>query len=161
MEIDFTNVFFAGAILTLVDRDEAMTHPEFRLKLEAVGFGVFIPVFFVASGVRFDLGALLSGGSTLALVPLFLAALLVVRGLPALLYRPLIPRARAPVAVLLQSMSLPFIVAATSIGLALEVVSPANAAALVAAGLLSVVIFPAAALTLLKREQTHAAVGRG
>ena len=38
-----------------------MTHPQFRLKLEAVGFGVFIPIFFVASGLRFDLGALFSG----------------------------------------------------------------------------------------------------
>src|SRR3954464_4477091 len=50
--------FIAGAILSLVDRDEVMTHPDFRRKLEAVGFGFFIPAFFVTSGVRFDLGAL-------------------------------------------------------------------------------------------------------
>ena len=50
--------FIAGAILSLLDRDEAMTHPEFRRKLEAVGFGFFIPVFFVTSGVRYDLDAL-------------------------------------------------------------------------------------------------------
>jgi Kef-type K+ transport system membrane component KefB len=49
--------FAAGALLSLIDRDETMTHPEFRLKLEAVGFGVFIPIFFVTSGVRFDLHA--------------------------------------------------------------------------------------------------------
>ena len=46
-----------------VDRDQAMTHPDFRLKLEAAGFGVFIPVFFVTSGVRYDLGALTSSAS--------------------------------------------------------------------------------------------------
>src|SRR3954467_13029134 len=43
--------FVAGAILSLVDRDEVMTHPDFRRKLEAVGFGFFIPAFFVTSGV--------------------------------------------------------------------------------------------------------------
>jgi Kef-type K+ transport system membrane component KefB len=50
--------FLAGAILKLVDRDEAMTHPRFRAKLEAAGFGIFIPCFFVASGVQYDAGAL-------------------------------------------------------------------------------------------------------
>jgi Kef-type K+ transport system membrane component KefB len=49
--------FMAGAILSLLDRDQAMTHPDFRRKLEAVGFGIFIPVFFVSSGVNYDLDA--------------------------------------------------------------------------------------------------------
>jgi Kef-type K+ transport system membrane component KefB len=146
--------FMAGAILTLVDQDRMMTHPEFRRKLDAVGFGVFIPVFFVASGVRYDLDALLSGASTIMHVPIFLAALLAVRGLPALLYRPLLEKGRTLVSALLQSTSLPFIVAATAVGQEIGVVSPANAAALVAAGLLSVLIFPLAALTLLKRDPT-------
>src|ERR671939_306706 len=46
--------FIAGAIISLLDRDEVMTHPEFRTKLEAIGFGFFIPVFFVTSGIRYD-----------------------------------------------------------------------------------------------------------
>src|ERR1044072_8355667 len=50
-------------------------------ELEALGFGFFIPVFFVTSGVRFDLDALTASASSLAMVPVFLAALLVVRGL--------------------------------------------------------------------------------
>jgi hypothetical protein len=62
-----------------------------------------------------------------------------------------IPRDRLAVAVLMQATSLPFIVAATAVGLALDVVSPANAAALIAAGLLSVVVFPAVSLSLLRR----------
>jgi Kef-type K+ transport system membrane component KefB len=145
--------FIAGAIISLVDRDRAMTHPEFRRKLEAAGFGIFIPVFFVTTGVRYDLDALTADVSTLMHVPIFLAALVAVRGLPALLYRSVIPRERLPVAVLMQATSLPFIVAATQVGLVLHVVSPANAAALIAAGLLSVVIFPAASLALLRRGQ--------
>ena len=79
--------FIAGALLTLVDSDEAMTHPDFRPKLNALGFGFFIPVFFVTSGVRFDLDALFASSSALVMVPVFLLALLAVRGLPALMYR--------------------------------------------------------------------------
>jgi Kef-type K+ transport system membrane component KefB len=149
--------FIAGAIISLVDRDRAMTHPDFRLKLESAGFGIFIPVFFVTTGVRYDLDALTAHTSTLLHVPIFLAALVAVRGLPALLYRPVIQRERLPVAVLMQATSLPFIVAATAVGLALDVVSPANAAALIAAGLLSVVIFPATSLVLLRRGQRRRA----
>src|SRR6201982_1126148 len=67
--------FIAGAIVSLVDRDQVMTHPAFRRKLEAVGFGFFIPAFFVTSGVRFDLGALTSSASSILMVPIFLAAL--------------------------------------------------------------------------------------
>jgi Kef-type K+ transport system membrane component KefB len=145
--------FAAGALLSLVDRDEGMTHPDFRLKLEAVGFGVFIPVFFVTSGLRFDLDALFSSASTVAQVPLFLAALLVVRGLPALLYRGLIDSRQALVSGLLQATSLPFIVAATMIGLDLDLASEASGAALIAAGLLSVIIFPVTSLALLQRGE--------
>jgi Kef-type K+ transport system membrane component KefB len=143
--------FAAGALLSVVDRDRAMTHPQFRLKLEAVGFGVFVPVFFVASGLRFDLSALFSSASTIARVPLFLLALLIVRGLPAIAYRRVLGPYKAAVAGILQATSLPFIVAATQIGVQLGVVTEASAAAFVAAGLLSVIAFPALGLVLLRR----------
>src|ERR687895_169568 len=78
--------FIAGAVLGLVDRDEVMTHPDFRRKLEAIGFGFFIPVFFVTTGVRFDLTALTASAEAIAMVPIFLGALFVVRGLPTMLY---------------------------------------------------------------------------
>ena len=87
-----------------------MTHPDLRRKLEAIGFGVFIPVFFVVSGIRFDLGALTGSAAALAAVPLFLLALLVVRGLPALRYARLLDRRETVVAGLLQATSLPFLV---------------------------------------------------
>jgi Kef-type K+ transport system membrane component KefB len=141
--------FAAGAILSLLDRDREMTHPDFRRKLEAIGFGFVIPVFFVASGVRFDLDALLDEPSNLATVPVFVAALVVVRGLPALVYRGLLGTRRSAVAGLLQATSLPFIVAATMIGQELGLLDGAQAAGLVAAGLVSVLLFPAASLALL------------
>jgi len=152
--------FAAGALLSLIDRDEAMTHPQFRLKLEAVGFGVFIPVFFVTSGLRFDLNALFASASTVARVPLFLLAIYLVRGIPAFVYVRLLGRSRAVIAGVLQATSLPFIVAATQIGLQLGVVTRASAAALVAAGLLSVVISPALGLALLRRGQPDTAAER-
>jgi Kef-type K+ transport system membrane component KefB len=149
--------FAAGALLSLIDRDEAMTHPQFRSKLEAVGFGVFIPVFFVTSGVRFDLNALFASASTVARVPVFLLAIYLVRGLPAFVYVRLLGRSRAMIAGVLQATSLPFIVAATQIGVPLGVVTRASAAGLVAAGLLSVIISPALGLSLLRRAQPEAA----
>ena len=153
--------FAAGAFVSLIDRDEAMTHPQFRLKLEAAGFGIFIPIFFVASGLRFDLNALFASASTVARVPLFLLAIYLARALPALVYVRLLGRSRSVIAGVLQATSLPFIVAATQIGLQLGVVTRASAAGLVAAGLLSVVISPALGLMLLRREQPQAAASQG
>src|SRR5262245_20273656 len=142
--------FLAGAILKLLDRDQMLTHPEFRQKLEAVGYGVFVPVFFVATGVQFDLNLLFANATNLARVPIFLAALLIARGLPALLYRSLPTRNQRFAAGLLQATSLSFLAVAGQIGVDLDLLRPAVYAALVAAGLLSVVFFPLTALTLLR-----------
>jgi Kef-type K+ transport system membrane component KefB len=147
--------FAAGAIVSLADPDRAMTHPDFRHKLEAVGFGVFIPIFFVTSGVRFDLSALTGSASALAAVPLFLLALLVVRGLPAALYLRLLDRREALTAGLLQATSLPFLVTVAAIGGELDLIGAGEGAALVGAGLLSVLLFPAAGLALLRRSPHH------
>ena len=143
--------FAAGALVTLLDQDERMTHPEFRLKLEAIGFGVFVPVFFVTSGVRFDLEALFASTSAIAMVPIFFLALFAIRGIPALLYRGLVGPRMAAIAGVLQSTSLPFIVASVAIGQELDLIDPAEGAALIAAGLLSVLAFPAYGLALLRR----------
>src|SRR5215208_1156846 len=143
--------FIAGAIISLVDRDEVMTHPDFRRKLEAIGFGFFIPVFFVTTGVRFDLDALTASSSNLAMVPIFLAALVAARGLPALLYRRRLGSRKAAIAGLMQATSLPFIVAATAIGQELGLIDAAGSAALIGAGLLSVLCFPLAGLVLPRR----------
>jgi Kef-type K+ transport system membrane component KefB len=145
--------FLAGAILKLVDRDQMLTHPQFRQKLEAVGYGVFVPVFFVATGVGFELNALFANATTLARVPIFLAALLVARGLPALVYKSLATRRQMLAAALLQATSLSFLVVAGQIGVQLDLIRPAASAALIAAGLLSVLLLPLTALTLLRDAQ--------
>ena len=142
--------FMAGALLKVIDKDVMMTHPLFSLKLEAVGFGFLIPVFFVASGLTFDLASLFGSVSAAVRIPVFLLGLLVIRGLPALLYRSDIGARRTGAAALLQATSLPFLVAAAQIGMELGAISRATGAALVAAGLLSVLIFPLVALTTLR-----------
>lgn len=140
----------AGVVVAAVDRDSS-SHPQFRTKLDAIGFGFLIPVFFVSSGVRLDVAGLTSDAGAMVRVPVFLLALLLVRGAPALLYRRQLTGHQMAAAGLLQATSLPFLVTATMIGTDLGVVSPVNAAALVGAGVVSVLAFPPVALALLRR----------
>ncbi len=150
--------FVAGAVVSLIDRDVKHTHPLFRVKLDAIGYGFLIPIFFITSGIRFDLDALRDDLSTLVLVPVFLVALLVVRGLPAFLYRNQLGTPRATVAAgLLQATSLPFIVTASMIGVDIGALTPATGSAFVAAGLLSAILFPAISLALLHPAMTSPA----
>jgi GMC oxidoreductase/Sodium/hydrogen exchanger family len=117
------------------------------------GYGFLVPVFFVSSGIRLNLTGLLHSPSALARVPVFLLALLAVRGLPALLGLRAAGTRPTLALGLLQATSLPFIVTATQIGVALGKLSSVTAAALVCAGLLSVLIFPLIALGLLRRNE--------
>ena len=96
--------FTAGLIVGLIARGYAAQ--PFQVKLDGVGYGFLIPIFFIATGLDFDLDALLSSASSLILVPGFAALFLLLRGLPALvLYRDDLPalerRALAPAAHLL------------------------------------------------------------
>ena len=100
--------------------------------------------------MRLDLSGLLDSPSALLRVPLFLLALLVVRGVPALLSIRRLGRTHSVASGLLQATSLPFIVTASQIGMAAGLMTPVTAAALVCAGLLSVLIFPVIALGLLR-----------
>ena len=145
--------FAAGMLLGFIDRDAMKTHPQFHMRLQAVGFGVFIPIFFVSSGLQFNLRALSSGGSALAAVPIFLFALLAVRGIPAFFYRSRVGVRSACAGGFLQATSLPFIVAGVRIGELIGKISEGTGAALIAAGMLSVLIFPVSALTMLKSKE--------
>jgi Kef-type K+ transport system membrane component KefB len=115
-------------------------------KLDAVGYGFFIPVFFVSSGMGLDLGSI--ADAPVRLVVFFLL-LLAVRGLPSLfLYRrDLVARERVQM-MLLSATSLPLLVALAAVGLDSGEMLPENAASLVGAGVLSVMIFPGLAVAL-------------
>ncbi len=141
--------FVAGVVISVLDR-HPREHPGFRPKLDAVGFGLLIPIFYATTGVQLDVRGLLEDASALLRVPVLLLALLVVRGVPAALCSRTLGARRAIAAGFLQATSLPFIVASTGVGVALDLMSPTTAAALVSTGVLSVAIFPAAAATLMR-----------
>ena len=147
--------FAAGLLVRLIELSRGTPHPQFKTKMEGIGFGFLIPIFFISTGVEFQLKALLASPVALAEVPLFLAALLFVRGLPALLYVRSIGRRRAEAAGLLQAVTLTFVIVATQIGIADGKMTPTAAASLLAAGLLSTVVFPAGAKRLLPRAAAH------
>jgi Kef-type K+ transport system membrane component KefB len=142
--------FLAGALVSLLDRDDAVARTGLQDKLDAIGFGIFIPIFFVVSGVQLDLDSLFSSFDTIVLVPLTVIALLLVRGVPALIYRRFIPERQVLSAGLLQATSLSFVVAASQIGVELGKIDSAEAAGLVTGGVVSVLLFPALALRVLR-----------
>jgi Kef-type K+ transport system membrane component KefB len=129
-------------------------------KLEAIGFGFLIPIFFIISGMNFHLHALTSSPAALLRVPLFLALFLLVRGTPALLlYRRDLPRHQVAPLALFSATALPLIVVITTIGVEEGRMRPVNAAALVGAGMLSVLLYPMIARALLGRARTTTATG--
>ncbi|GAA1973464.1 cation:proton antiporter [Catenulispora subtropica] len=140
--------FAAGVIMRILfhsgnaERTERVT-----AKLEAIGFGFLIPIFFIDTGIGYDLDALTGDWGTLALVPLFLSLMLVARGLPSFLTAPegSSPRLRRALA-LYAATGLPLIVAITSIGVDRGTLKSSDAAAMVGAGMLSVLIYPFLAL---------------
>lgn len=133
--------FAAGLIVRIAfsrQQAEAM-----QPRLEAIGFGFLIPVFFVVSGMEFHARALFDNVATLERVPIFLGLFLVVRGLPALFVYVHLLGLRQRVALgVLQSTALPLLVVITQIGLATNHMLPINATALVGAGMASVLLFP-------------------
>ena len=122
--------------------------------LFGLAFLLFLAGFVVAGGVAVVGLLRLERSMGLSSVLLRLqdtAARIRVRAAPAVLYRSLVGNRRTVVAGLLQATSLPFIVAASMIGVELGVISPATSAALIGAGLLSVLLFPLIAATILGR----------
>jgi Kef-type K+ transport system membrane component KefB len=152
--------FAAGLLVRLVELSGQTPHPQFQTKLEGIGFGFLIPIFFISTGVEFQLKALITNPVALAEVPLFLAALLLIHGLPALLYVRYVGRRLAEAAGLLQATTLTFVIVATQIGLTTRKITPTAAASLLAAGLLSAVLFPAGAKRLLPRGAATKAADR-
>ena len=142
--------FAAGVVFRLaVHRDQSAVVTS---KLDAIGYGFFIPVFFITSGMNFDLSALFGSVGSALRLPVFYALLLVVRGVPALvLYRNDLGATARRILALFSATSLPLIIALTQVGLQNGTMRADTAAALVAAGVLSVLINPLVALRLAKR----------
>lgn len=142
--------FAAGIVWRLLMRD-ASEHDRASVesKIEGLAFGFLVPVFFIYTGVTFDLASLLATPILLLAVVGVLLVLLVVRGVPSLLAAPEGAGAKERLAVMLMGATgLPIIVAVTSIGVDEELISSATASVFVGAGMLSVLLFPLIAVSL-------------
>jgi Kef-type K+ transport system membrane component KefB len=112
-------------------------------KLDAVAFGVFVPIFFVVTGMRFDLDAVIGDSAGVEKLLLFLVLLLVVRGLPtSVLSREALPAGERRALALYASTGLPLIVAVTTLGIAAGEMRTDTSAGLVGAGMVSVLAYP-------------------
>jgi Kef-type K+ transport system membrane component KefB len=142
----------AGVVLRSWSRWMGVDITPLESKLDAVGYGVFIPIFFVVSGMKLAIGAIIANPLRLVV---FLALLLVVRGLPALfVYRKVLPARQRLEMTFITATTMPLLIALAEIGLSDGVMLRANAAALVGAGVLSVLIYPLIAVALARRGRT-------
>jgi Kef-type K+ transport system membrane component KefB len=143
--------FAAGLIVGIVARGEEAK--PFHHKLDGLGFGFLVPIFFVVTGVKFDLNALIGNSTSLLCVPLFLAPFFLVRGLPVCLYRrELGGRDRLSLAFY-SATALPVVVAVAQLGVAKGLMQPGIAAALVGASMISLLLFPQIAMALRMEVQ--------
>ena len=151
--------FAAGLITRQVLGEREI--PSFDSKLTAVAFGVFIPFFFVLSGMRLDIDALFSSVSGVAKLAIFFVLFLVVRGTPALvLYRRVLPLKEDRIALALFSATqLPLVVAITTVAVDGGHMRTSTAAALVGAGALSTLAGPLHGLHVRKIGAAKAAAG--
>lgn len=155
----------AGMVLRSWTRRMDVDVSPLEEKLDAVGYGVFIPVFFVSSGMTLDIKSIAEDPLRLLT---FFVLLLVVRGLPSLVvYRRTLPRRQRIEMTFITATTMPLLIALAEIGLSDGVMIPANAAALVGAGVLSVLVYPAIAVALTRRgravtaQPRTAAIGLG
>jgi Kef-type K+ transport system membrane component KefB len=150
--------FAAGIVVGIVIR--GTDSHEFLGKLDAVGFGFLIPVFFIATGMDYDLDGLFSDPASLALVPGFALLFLLCRGLPAMLfYRRELPGVERQSLALFSAAALPLLVAITQIGLDTQTMRPEVAVSLVGAGMLSVLVYPLLGLTRHRQAERERPLG--
>jgi Kef-type K+ transport system membrane component KefB len=151
------DVLLGGFVAGMITRMALKGHElhVFESKLTAVGFGFFVPFFFVTSGIEFDLSAL---GSTTAILKLamFFVLFLVVRGAPALLlYRNVFSLRDRGALAFYSATELPLVVAITTIAIDTGHMKPSTAAGLVGAAMLSTLVFPFVGLALRKRSEAE------
>lgn len=150
------DILLGGFVAGLITRMALKGHElhVFESKLTAVGFGFFVPFFFVVSGISFDLAAL---GSVTAVLKLFMffGLFLLVRGLPAmLLYRGVLDRRDRAALAFFSATELPLVVAITTIAVETGHMKSSTSAGLVGAAMLSTLVFPFIGLALRKREES-------
>jgi Kef-type K+ transport system membrane component KefB len=146
LDLDFLlGAFVAGIVFRLFLNATAneTERDAVEAKIEAVSYGYLVPIFFVVTGITFDLNSLISSPVALLKLPLFLLLFLIARGVPVVLYRRVLPSRRERFGLaFLSATALPLVVAICTIGVERDLMRASTAAALIGAGMLSVVIGP-------------------
>ena len=144
--------YTAGMMIAMLTKVEILQY-----RLTSIGSGFLIPLFFITSGVEFDLPALLTSPASLARLILFCAGFLFIRVLPVLLYKHVLPERDLLPLALFSSTTLPLVVAVTFLGVRTGDMLPENAHALVGAAVITVAVFPPLAILLRSTsEETRA-----
>lgn len=162
--IDFLfGAFTAGIILSEVikmakNKDDKDIE-NMRIKFEGIGFGLLIPIFFVVSGINFDLKAFLTSPTSLLMVPIFIISFLIVRGFPAMIiYRKILSKAERVPLALFSATQLPMVIVITNLAVKSGTMHTNNAADLVGAAIMSVILFPFIAL-IIRKSKTKQKIG--
>ena len=149
---DFVLGAFAGGLVVGLALSTADAAPV-RMRLEGVGYGFLVPIYFVVTGMNFDLDSLLTPEG-LGLAALFLGLFVVVRGTPSLLWlRDLGPRRTQSLAVF-SATGLPLITAIVGIGIERGAIGRDVGTSLIGAGMISVLVLPLIATALAERESS-------
>ena len=159
MNLDFLlGAFAAGLIIAqFVKRAPKSGEDEAKallIKFEGIGYGLFIPIFFIVSGIKFDLNALLGSSTSLMMLPVFLLLFLIVRGLPALFfYRDELSKNNRLALGFFGATELPLVIAITGLGVEHGVMANDLATAMVGAAMLSVFLYPLIGFALRNKEK--------
>jgi Kef-type K+ transport system membrane component KefB len=144
--------FTAGLIVGLIAHGPAAR--DFHVKLDGVGYGFLIPIFFINTGLTFNLDALTSSASSIVLVPGFALVFLLVRGLPAwLLYRHDLPTGERRALAYMSAAALPLVVAITEVAVDNGRLDEQDAVALVGAAMLSLLVYPLLGIASLRSRE--------
>lgn len=138
--------FTAGVVAGLVIKGKE--GEPLRQKLDAIGYGFLIPIFFIVAGMKFDVSALWSAPLAPIQVVLLLGLLVLVRGIPVVLYKKELASEEQLPFAFYSATGLPLIVIISEIGVSSGLMPPDRAAILVSAGMLSVLLFPILAVKL-------------
>ncbi len=144
------------AVAILVDGTRAQA---LEGRLKTIGAGFFVPIFFIASGIEFDLSALLSSPASIARLFLFCFAFAFIRMAPLSLYRRVLEPRDMPAFALLSATTLPLVVAISYLGARSGQMSPENASALIGAAVVTVTVFPTLALSFRNAKKESQAPG--
>jgi Kef-type K+ transport system membrane component KefB len=143
--------YTAGMMIAMLTKVEILQY-----RLTSIGSGFLIPLFFITSGVEFDLPALVTSPASLARLILFCGGILFIRFVPVFLYKHVLPERDLLPLALFSATTLPLVVAVTYLGVRTGDMLPENASALVGAAVITVAVFPPLALLLRsKSEETR------